>query len=291
MKKFPVLILTLILIAGCGSNKKSDTGDQKPVVTVSILPQKTFVEKIAGDDFKINVLIPPGASPASYTLLPSQLKDIANSVIWFRIGYIGFEHSWKEKIEQANREMKVCDLSEGLDLIATTNDLEADALHAVGVDPHIWLSPPMVKKIAEKIRNTLSDNYPERANAYQKRYTQFIKEIDNLHIELKEMLSDSEGKTVIVFHPSLTYFARDYNLHQISLEPGGKEPTPQHMKQVVDIANRENIRVVLIQSELDKEHARIFAEEIDGEIIQVSPLDPDWAANLMQMATIIKDNF
>jgi len=291
MKKFILSILTLVLVAGCGADKKTETGDQKPVITVSILPQKTFVEKIAGDDFKINVLIPPGTSPASYTLLPSQLKDIANSVIWFRIGYIGFEHSWKEKIEQANQEMKVCDLSEGLDLIAATNDVDEDRVQTEGVDPHIWLSPPMVKKMAAKIRNTLSGLYPERANAYLKGYTQFIKEIDNLHVELKKMLSDSEGKTVIVFHPSLTYFARDYNLHQISLEPGGKEPTPKHMKHVVEIANRENIRVVMIQSELDKEHARIFAEEIDGEIIQVSPLDPDWAANLMQMAAIIKDKF
>jgi zinc transport system substrate-binding protein len=291
MKKFLLSILIGLMVTGCRTDKKADTGNQKPVITVSILPQKTFVEKIAGDDFKINVLIPPGASPASYTLLPSQLTDIAHSILWFRIGHIGFEHSWKEKIAQANRQMKVVDLSEGLNLIAATTGIVQNPVQTEGVDPHIWLSPQMVKKMAAKIRNILTGIYPERATFYTERYTRFMKEIDTLDIELRKILRDSEGKTVLVFHPSLTYFARDYHLHQISLEPGGKEPTPQHIKKVVDIANQKNIQSIMIQSELDKEHARIFAEEINGEIIQVSPLDPEWAANLIHIATIIKDRF
>jgi len=111
-----VIILTAMLFA-CGSKKSKNEAEEKSVVTVSILPIKTFVEEIAGNDFEINVLLPPGASPADFTLVPSQLKDISRSEVWFRIGYIGFEYSWKDKIEQANRKMKVVNLSEGLDLI------------------------------------------------------------------------------------------------------------------------------------------------------------------------------
>lgn len=105
-----VIFLTAMLLA-CGSQKNKNEAEEKPVVTVSILPVKAFVKEIAGNDFEINVLLPPGASPADFTLIPSQLKDIARSEVWFRIGYIGFEFSWKEKIEQANRNMKVVNLS------------------------------------------------------------------------------------------------------------------------------------------------------------------------------------
>src|SRR6056297_1028556 len=113
MRRRILIFSVFVLFFSCNSkkNKNEDNGKEKKVVTVSILPQKTFIEKIAGNDFVVNVLLPPGASPADFTLIPSQLKDIARSEVWFRIGYIGFEYSWREKIVQANRNMKVVNLS------------------------------------------------------------------------------------------------------------------------------------------------------------------------------------
>jgi len=291
MKKLIYLFTMAILMFSCASNKSGNENDGKPVITVSILPQKTFVEKIGGDDFKVNVLIPPGSSPAAYTLLPSQLKDIANSEVWFRIGYIGFEHSWKEKIQQANEDMQVVDLSEGLDLIAENKVQHGDHFHAEGVDPHVWLSPQLVKRMAKKITDVLSDLKPERTSEYRSNYMEFVKEIDRLDIEIKNSLRPYKNRKIITFHPSLSYYARDYGIEQISLESGGKEPTPQHLTRVVKLAKEENLRVIYIQSEFDRDHARVFAEEIDGEIIQVAPLDPHWAENLREITNIFIDNF
>ena len=290
MKKLIFIFAAFLLLISCNTNKKQDDSG-KPVITVSILPQKTFVEKIGGDDFEVNVLIPPGASPAAYTLLPSQLKDIAQSDIWFRIGYIGFEQSWKDKIIQANEDMQVVDLSEGLDLIAAEEEQHGDHVHAGGVDPHIWLSPRLVKQMAEKITQVLSDLNPQKSAEYKGNYMKFVKEIDQLNVEIKNALRPYQGRKIITFHPSLSYYARDYGLDQVSLESGGKEPTPQHMARVVKLANEENLRVIYIQSEFDRDHARVFAEEIDGEVIQVAPLHPDWSDNLREITAIFTDNF
>jgi zinc transport system substrate-binding protein len=287
---FLILFALVVILVSCNSNKKS----KKPVeniITVSILPQKTFIEKIAGNDFKVNVLIPPGSSPAAYSLLPSQLKEIVNSSIWFRIGYIGFEYSWTEKIIQANKEMKVVDLSEGLDLIADNIEQHGDHVHMKGVDPHIWLSPVLVKQMAEKIFNELSALNPDKTEEYKGNYLSFVKEIDQLNVEIKNKLKEFQGRKIIVFHPSLSYYARDYGLDQYSLEAGGKEPTPQQLTKVVDLAKAENIKVIYIQSEFDREHARVFAEEINGKVIQVSPLDPAWSDNLREMTDIFIANF
>ncbi len=141
MKKIILLLIVTAVVVSCGSNKSGEKKVESNVITVSILPQQTFVEKIAGDDFEINLLIPSGSSPAAYTLLPSQLKDIARSEVWFRIGYIGFEYSWKDKIAQANTNMKVVNISEGIDLIADKKEQHGDHVHIDGVDPHVWLSP------------------------------------------------------------------------------------------------------------------------------------------------------
>lgn len=291
MKRLIFLLALVIVFASCSNNKKKQENAVADVVTVSILPQKTFVEKIAGDDFEINLLIPPGSSPAAYTLLPSQLKDITRSAIWFRIGYIGFEHSWADKIAQANTDMKVVNISEGLDLIADEMEQHGDHVHIEGVDPHVWLSPTMVKEMAKVILDELSALKPEKAADYKANYMRFVKECDQLNIELKNQLKDYAGKKFIVFHPSLSYYAREYGLEQYSLESGGKEPTPQHLKEVVDMANSEGIKVIYIQSEFDREHARVFAEEIGGEIVQVWPLNPEWEENLRQMTQILIDNF
>lgn len=290
MKKI-ILYLVIAAIFGSCSSKKTQNEESGKFITVSILPQKTFVEKIAGDDFIVNVLIPPGTSPAAYTLLPSQMEEISKSAIWFRIGYIGFEHSWQDKIAQANSKMKVVDLSEGLDLIAQVKEQHGDHFHLSGVDPHIWLSPVLVKEMAKRILDEVSKLNPEQSVKYKTNYLEFVKEIDQLNIEIANKLKPFEGRKIIVFHPSLSYYARDYGLLQYSLESGGKEPTPQRMKELIDLAVKENIKVMYIQGELDREHARVFAEEVGGEIIQVRPLDPAWVENLMEMTNIIVDNF
>jgi zinc transport system substrate-binding protein len=286
-----VLLLAIVIIFGSCNSKKTQNEEPGKFITVSILPQKTFVEKIAGDDFVVNVLIPPGTSPAAYTLLPSQLEEISKSAIWFRIGYIGFEHSWKDKIAEANTKMKVVDLSEGLDLIAQGTEQHGDHVHPVGVDPHIWLSPILVKEMAKRILDEVSELNPKQSLKYKTNYLEFVKEIDQLNIEIANKLKPFEGRKIVVFHPSLSYFARDYGLLQYSLESGGKEPTPQRMRELIDLSKKENIKVMYIQGELDRDHARVFAEEVGGEIIQVRPLDPAWAENLMEMADIIASKF
>jgi len=291
IKKLFLILIATVLLFSCSSNKTKNTAEnKKKVITVSIVPQITFVKKIAGDDFDINVLVPPGTTPEAGNLLPSQLKDIANSDVWFRIGHIGFEYSWKDKIEQANPKMKVVDLSEGLDLIAETEEHGGHA-HESGIDPHIWLSPVLVKKMAKKIADELTLLNPEKGNEYNLNYLKFSKEIDQLNIDIKNQLKDYQGRKIIVFHPSLSYYARDYGLDQYPLESGGKEPKPQHMAEVVKMSKAENIKVIYIQSEFEKEHARVFAEEINGQVIQVSPLAADWEENMRQMTQIFVDNF
>lgn len=291
MKQFLIVLFAVFLLVSCGNSSSKKQSEPASVITVSILPQRTFVQKIAGDDFDVNVLIPPGSSPAAYTLRPSQLKDIAQSAVWFRIGYIGFEHSWKDKVAEANTEMKVVNLADGVDLIADQMEQHGDHVHMDGVDPHIWLSPKNVKQMAKTILDEVVQLKPENAETYRSNYEKFVASCDSLDSALKAKLAPYKNRKFIVFHPSLSYYARDYQLDQYSLESGGKEPTPSHLKSVVDMANRENIRVIYIQSEFDREHARVFADEIKGKIVQIWPLDPKWEENLNKITDLLIENF
>lgn len=287
---FWIVFLAFFLMACSSQRQKNDTSG-KPVITVSILPEKTFVEKIAGDDFKINLLLPPGESPVTFTLLPSQLVDITKSLLWLKMGHVAFEYSWDEKIREINKKMKVVNLSDNLELIhAKVFETEKQGLSA-GINPHTWMSPVLVKKMTERITAELSLINPERSEFYHNNYLIFAEEIDELNQKISTLLEPYRGRSFIMFHPSLAYFSRDYGLTEHSLEPGGKEPTPQRMRELVQLAKRESIPVIYIQSDLDREQARVFAEEIDGKIEEMWPLNPDWEENLMEITRQLIRNF
>ncbi len=107
----------LFLVFSINSCKNPGSENSKPVISVSILPQKYFVQKIARDNFDINVLIPPGASPASYDPTPGQLTQLADSKIYFKIGHIEFEKNWINMFAKEYPDLKIIDTSVGLELL------------------------------------------------------------------------------------------------------------------------------------------------------------------------------
>ena len=275
-----LFVLVFILAVACTAQKTSE----KDLVTVSILPQKYIVEKIAGDIVDVQVLVPPGASPSTYSLVPSQMKDLSRSKMWLRIGKIGFEDAWHEKIEQGNPDLKVFDTSRTAEWIAAEEEVHGDHVHLHGIDPHIWMSPEEVEKIAELTYQALADLYPDKSAAFNANFEAFRSEIDVLDEDLIRQFDGLENRKFIIFHPALTYLARDYGLEQVSLEIDGKEPSAKHMSQLVKTAKDEGIRVVFIQKEFDQENARQLAEELDGEVVQIDPLNENWEEQIREIA-------
>ncbi len=117
-----VSALLLIIFVGVGVwafsiNREESEDEDKIKVAVSILPQVTFVERIGGDQVEVFELIPPGASPATYELVPSQLNDLSQTEVYFRIGHVPFEKSNVFRIEENNPDLRIVDTSEGIELL------------------------------------------------------------------------------------------------------------------------------------------------------------------------------
>ena len=280
--------ILIFSIVAC--NSKEPYAD-KAVISVSILPQKYFIEQIAGEYFEVNVLIPPGASPASYEPVPQQIAELEKSVAYFRIGHIGFENSWMDKISSVNPEMALFDLSQGIELIRGDKFSHGDNLHQGGVDPHTWLSPKRVKIIAENIYMAMVQIDPDREQKYHENYLRFRGVLDTLDLKIEKMLDDYEGRSFIIFHPALTYLAADYGIEQIAIEWEGKEPSPGHLMELIDHGRKENIKVVLVQEQFDMDNARAIAEELDGRIIWINPLDEDWKSSVTRIVSSLVESF
>ncbi|MDP2335582.1 MAG: zinc ABC transporter substrate-binding protein [Bacteroidota bacterium] len=272
MRKY-VFLLVVILIS-CQPKQKEAAN----LVTVSILPQKYFVVQIAGNLVQVNVLLPPGASPHNYEVLPSQMKNLAKSKAWLQIGLLTFEEAWKEKFAEINKDLVIVNCSEGIEPLAGSEHEEegSDHEHSGAFDPHVWLAPAEVKIIAQNTLNALKTGFPEYASEFERNYASFISKIDLLSAQINQKLAPLKNRNILIFHPALGYFARQFNLKQIPLELDGKEPSPKHMKDIVDQAREQNIRIVFIQKEFDSENALQLSREIGGEVVIIDPLDYNW---------------
>ncbi|WP_163710438.1 metal ABC transporter solute-binding protein, Zn/Mn family [Mangrovibacterium lignilyticum] len=280
-----LLAVILIAILGCTGPQKSD----KPTVAVTILPQKYFVGKIAGDLVEVNVLVPPGASPELYALMPSQMTGLSTTLAWLGIGKIGFEEGWVDKIQQSSPKLKYFDTSKQADWIAAEEEQHGDHVHLHGVDPHLWSAPDEVKKIAEETYKALVQVLPGHKQVLTANYAKFQAEIDSLDAELKATFDQLPSKKFLIFHPSLTYLARQYGLEQVAMELDGKEPSPKHLKDLAELAKKENIKAIFVQKEFNMDNARQMANEIGGEVIQIDPLNENWADELRSIASKIAE--
>ena len=309
---FLVLTLLLVLLASaavaCGQ-KPDPAGDGAPsewpsrrdgriVVVVSIVPQKYFVERVGGEHVDVSVMVEPGASPATYEPKPEQLKALSGAAAYFSIG-VPFEDAWLAKIAEANVDMMMVDTIADVERVpmgARHQDGEAreedeeDHEHAAGVpDPHVWLSPELVKVQSRAMYETLAQLDPAHQDEYAANLDAFIAEIDALEADVRASLSGLESNKFMVFHPAWGYFARDFGLEQIPVEVGGQEPSAQELAYLIEVAKQEGIQVIFAQPEFSTQDAETIAQEIDGEVLLISPLAPDWLENMRQVAQTFAD--
>ena len=274
--------------------------DRLPVF-VSILPQQYFVQQIGGDHVDVQVMVSPGASPATYEPRPRQMTALADARLYFSIG-VAFETVWLDKIMAANPSMTLVRTDDGIEKIPmATHHHDADAAHHEGdahhtanpddergehgiLDPHIWLSPPLVRQQAGTILKALTAADPDRSKDYETNYRRFVNEIDALDRDLKTLFSGKEGLPFMVFHPAWGYFAQAYGLTQVPIEIEGKDPKPAQLQVMIENARAQGIRVVFVQPQFSVKRAELVAREIGGQVAFADPLALDWLTNLRAVA-------
>lgn len=275
-------ILLLGMMAACSGKQKQDHAEER-LISVTMEPLRFFVEQIAGDKYKVISMVPKGSSPETYDPTPGQLVDLGKSNLYFKIGYIGFEQMWMDKLAANAPEMKIIDTSAGIDLITDGHRHGHDHEHVTGVEPHIWNSPDNALIIARNIRNALCEADPANANYYQARFENLQKVILETDNQLREILKNAD-KAFLIYHPALSYFARDYGLRQISIEEGGKQPSPAHLKALIDECRKGNVSVIFVQQEFDTRNAELIAKETGTRIVPINPLSYDWQEEMIKVA-------
>lgn len=258
--------LFLCLMLACSTNENVDCR----TLTVTAEPYRYVVEAVAGEKWNVKTLVPKGGNPETFDPTVGDILALANSKAYFMVGGLGFEDSWKDRISEIHPALRLVDTSQGISRDSG--------------DPHLWTSPDNMLLIAQNVCDALCEMDSIAANEYKARLLLLNEKISATHNELSKRFEALSQPAFMVFHPSLTYFARLYGLQQFAIEEEGKEPSAAHIKNVIDEARRAGVGLVFVQKEFDSKNAMIIAEEIGARVVEINPLSYDWHNELLRIA-------
>lgn len=254
-------------------------------VLVSVAPYKFFVDKIAGNTVKTGMMVPAGASAHTYEPTPKEMLAASQADVWFLIGE-SFESRAVRAIQSHHPSLVLVDLRKGVNLISS----DPNHLHHHGCnnpncqDLHIWLSPRQAQIQARTIADALSELYPENKDLYQANLKQFLAELEQLNGEITAQLQPLEQRTIMVSHPAYAYFARDYNLKQLSIEFEGKDPTPRQLTKVINEARNDGISTIFIQMQYNNKGAKLIANQLGAKIVTLDPYSENYIESMREIA-------
>ncbi len=297
------IVAAVVLLASCTADKAEQT---RPAVYVSIAPQQYFAQRVAGDLADVRLMLPSGSNPVTYEPTIKQQIELKTAAVYFRIG-VPFEDSFLQKITDSAPDLKVIDTREGIPL-RDTESFEDIALHLGekddhhheheheyehehgGKDPHIWMSPELVKIQAATMAEALIELLPQDKETIEGNLKAFQDDLDKLSGDIAKTLEPLRNRTMLVFHPAWGYFGDEFDLRQIPIEIEGKEPLGKFTVEIVRYAVENDIRVIFVQKQFDESVARSIAQEIEGSVIAIDPLSPEYLDNMRRIATTIAES-
>ena len=287
MKRFLYLIILCVILAGCKGTpqKQADSGKasgtEKPAVTVTISPYKYFVDQIAQGKVDVNVMVSNGNNPETYEPYAQQMMELSKSALYLKVGSIGFEQTWMKKLQDNAPDMKVIDTSVGIKPAKTPGG---------NIDPHVWMSCSNARIIASNILKALSELEPKNKAFFEKNYQSLLSIIDKRDSTIKESFKKDPDlvRKFVIYHPILTYFARDYQLEQLAIEEEGREPSAAQLKSLIERARKEKIKFCLIQAEFANRNTTTFINESHTKPMDINPLQGDWNWAMQEAAAAVQ---
>lgn len=255
------LIFFAMIIAGCGRPAINTHG--KMLVAASIAPLADFARQVGGDRVDVNLLVPPGTNPHTYQIQPDQMAMLSKAQVLILNG-IGLEF-WASNVIDAsnNKKLVIVDTSRGLKLF---DHSEGDN---GGGNPHVWVDPIDAIHQVEKIRDGFIKADPAHASEYRNNAAKYINKLRELDVDIRLAVATFKSKSFISFHPTWVYFAHRYGLVEaatVEASPG-KEPSPNDIKNAVDIAKRLKAKAIFTEPQMSPKAAEVVAEEVGAIVV------------------------
>lgn len=273
-------VVMLSLITACSSASRVE----KPIISVSLLPEKYFVERIVGELAEVHVVVPRGSNPETYDPSPRDIAMLQNSLAYLAIGTLPFEAQW---VAVLPKEVAYFDLTKQLPRELIEGGHEGHQ-HALG-DPHYWTSLSGGEAMAEAILAAMLELFPEHREEIEANYqANVVPELEAIRQLGRGISKGDKDLAFVIYHPSLSLFAREWGLTQLPIEEDGEEPTPRHLVELIERARSMDTRAVLVQAEFGTKNATAVAKELGLKVVSIDPLAEDWGAEMRRLIEIFR---
>ena len=272
LARYVVLMVTAGTLFSCSSAKN----DNANKITVSIEPLRYLTEQIVGDRFEVVTMVPKGSSPETYEPTARQMADLSESILYIKVGELGFERTWMPRLTSNAPHITVVNSSEGI----TSH---------IGDDPHSWMSARNAIIMAHNIYEAVKRIDVKDSVFFRQRLDSLCNVIHATDKYIRQTTAQAHCKSFIIYHPALTYFASDYGLEQLALEEHGREPSAAELEQIISTARAKGVKTMFIQREFANRNVDIITNAIGARKVEINPLGYDWNKEMRRIAAEIRN--
>ena len=305
MKIVRGLAVSLLVFVAPFASAHGDT----PVV-VSIKPIHSLVAGVMEGVGSPSLIVKGAASPHTFSLTPSQAKNLYNAhlVFWvgheleaflekplstlsanakqvellevpgltkhhFREGGAFEEHAHEEEHEHKNEHKHEQNTAGKKDEHGAHDHGSHEKHHDEEVDPHFWLDPENAKIIVHYVAHILSEYDPKNAALYEGNEQRLNAKLVALIGEVQNTLAPIKGKEFIVFHDAYQYFENRFDIvasGSITINPD----LPPSVGRIQEIRNKiKELGAICVFSEPQFE-PKIIRTVMEGTSAKTGVLDP-----------------
>ena len=289
-----MLLITVVATLSVASCRGSSNGnaDNEVTVAVSIPPLKYFAEAIGGDSVNVVSLLNENSDPETFQPGVSTFRAIAGSRVFLGVGVLPFEEALLGNLKANNPDLKIKDVSAGIELIYGTHShagVEHDG-HSNDVgeaDPHIWSSVKNARVIARNVLDALTEADPSNEVYFRERYDRFSERLDSFDMACSRKLEALPSRNFAIWHPSLSYLARDYGLRQIAFNLENKETSSVRLGDQIDKAKEARLSAFFVPAGINDSQTKVIAQEIGLPPVTINPMSGQWDVEINKIVNAL----
>lgn len=243
-----------------------------PRVVATILPIHSLAAGVMEGVAQPELLLPPGASPHNYALLPSDARRLAEADIVIWIGG-ELERFLQKPLQALASRAVVLEISAlpGLTLLGTDGH---DHGHEAGsYDPHLWLDPGNAIHIVDAVSQHLIELDPDNAEVYRNNAAKRTTQLHSLGQDLRKALEPVRTQPFLVFHDAYRYIEHRYGLNgagaltlNLDRPPGARTISTARAK-----VEQLGVRCIFREPQFEPRLAEAVAR---GSDVRIGVLDP-----------------
>jgi zinc/manganese transport system substrate-binding protein len=240
-----------------------------------------LAREVGGDKVQVDALAKGYQDPHFVDPKPSFILQVSRADLLIAVGR-ELEIGWLPPLISSGRNAKIqpgaagyLDASQNVKILEIPTGQITRAMgdvHPSG-NPHYWLDPDNGRKIAQSIRDKLSELSPNDKAYFAQRYADFDKRLAEAQKKWDATMAPYKGTKLVTYHRSWPNFMERFGLNVIGyVEPKpGIPPSPSHTLDLIGEMKNQDVKLIVVEPYFDLKTPQAIANQVGGKVLILAP--------------------